>query len=38
MIFAIFILTHVDLINVITFDTLKKCGYTGKLYLIIDNS
>lgn len=35
--FAIFILTHGRPNNVITFDTLKKCGYTGKLYLIIDN-
>lgn len=35
--FAVFILTHGRPDNVITLETLKKCGYTGKLYLIIDN-
>lgn len=35
--FAVFILTHGRPDNVITIETLKKCGYTGKLYLIIDN-
>ena len=35
--FAVFILTHGRPINVITLKTLKKCGYTGKYYIIIDN-
>lgn len=35
--FAIFILTHGRADNVITLDTLKKCGYTGKVFLVIDN-
>lgn len=35
--FAIFILTHGRPDNVITLDTLKKCGYTGKVFLVIDN-
>jgi len=35
--FAVFILTHGRPNNVITLNTLKKCGYTGKVYLIIDN-
>jgi hypothetical protein len=35
--FAVFILTHGRPNNVITLNTLKKCGYTGKTYLIIDN-
>ena len=35
--FAVFILTHGRPDNVITLQTLQKCGYTGKLYLIIDN-
>lgn len=35
--FAIFILSHGRPDNVVTLDTLKKSGYTGKYYIIIDN-
>jgi hypothetical protein len=35
--FAIFILTHGRSNNVITYQSLKRCGYTGKIYLLIDN-
>lgn len=35
--FAVFILTHGRPDNVITLDTLRKAGYTGKTYFIIDN-
>jgi hypothetical protein len=35
--FAVFILTHGRPNNVKTFQTLKKCGYTGQIYFIIDN-
>lgn len=35
--FAVFILTHGRPDNVITYKTLQKCGYTGKLFLIVDN-
>jgi hypothetical protein len=35
--FAIFILTHGRPEKVFTYDVLKKCGYTGKIYLVIDN-
>jgi hypothetical protein len=35
--FAIFILTHGRPDNVITYKTLQKCGYTGKLFFIVDN-
>lgn len=35
--FAVFILTHGRPDNVKTYSTLKKCGYTGKVYFIIDN-
>lgn len=35
--FAVFILTHGRPDNVITLNTLKKCGYTGKIYFIVDN-
>lgn len=35
--FAVFILTHGRADNVITYKTLKKCGYTGPIYLVIDN-
>lgn len=35
--FAVFILTHGRPDNVITLKTLKKCGYTGKIYFIVDN-
>jgi len=35
--FAVFILTHGRPNNVKTFTTLKKCGYTGQIYFIVDN-
>jgi len=35
--FAIFILTHGRPDKVITFDSLRKAGYTGKIVLVIDN-
>lgn len=35
--FAVFILTHGRPDRVITLETLKKCNYTGKWYLVIDN-
>lgn len=35
--FCVFILTHGRADKVHTFNTLKKGGYTGKIYLIIDN-
>lgn len=35
--FAVFILTHGRADNVKTFKTLERCGYTGKVYLVIDN-
>ena len=35
--FAIFILTHGRPKNIKTISALKKHGYTGRLYLIIDN-
>ena len=35
--FAVFILTHGRPDNVITYNTLKRCGYTGETYIITDN-
>lgn len=35
--FAAFILTHGRPDNVKTFETLRKSGYTGRIYLIVDN-
>jgi hypothetical protein len=35
--FAVFILTHGRSENVLTYNTLRKCGYNGKIYLIVDN-
>jgi hypothetical protein len=35
--FAAFILTHGRPDNVKTYDTLRKCGYTGAIYLIVDD-
>lgn len=32
-----FILTHGRPDNVLTYSTLKKCGYNGKIYLVVDN-
>lgn len=35
--FAVFILTHGRPDNIVTLNSLKKAGYTGKIYFIIDN-
>ena len=35
--FAIFILTHGRPTNIKTMATLKECGYTGRLYLVVDD-
>lgn len=35
--FAVFILTHGRPHKVTTYNTLRRCGYTGDIYLIIDN-
>lgn len=35
--FAVFILSHGRADNVLTINTLRKIGYTGKIYIIIDN-
>lgn len=35
--FCIFILTHGRPDNVLTYKTLHKCGYVGKIYFIVDN-
>lgn len=35
--FAVFILTHGRPEKIITVETLKRCGYTGKWYLILDD-
>lgn len=35
--FCVFILTHGRPDNVITYHTLKKCGYTGLIYFVVDN-
>jgi hypothetical protein len=35
--FAVFILTHGRPDNVLTYKTLLKCGYKGKVYFVIDN-
>ena len=35
--FAVFILSHGRADNVKTFKTLKKQGYTGKIYIVIDD-
>ena len=35
--FAIFILSHGRANNMKTIDTLKRCGYTGKWYIVCDN-
>jgi hypothetical protein len=36
--FAAFILTHKRPHKVDTYNTLKRCGYTGKIYIVIDNT
>lgn len=35
--FAVFILTHNRPDRVITYKTLQKCGYTGSVYLVVDD-
>ena len=35
--FAVFILTHGRPDNVLTYQTLQKCNYTGKIFFIVDN-
>lgn len=35
--FAVFILTHGRPDRVVTYQTLRKCGYTGKIYLVVDD-
>ena len=35
--FAVFILTHGRANNVITYATLRKQGYTGQIYLMVDD-
>lgn len=35
--FAVFILTHGRPDRVVTYDTLKRLGYTGKIYIVIDD-
>lgn len=35
--FVAFILTHGRADRVITYETLKKCGYTGRIVLVLDN-
>jgi hypothetical protein len=35
--FAVFILSHGRPNNVKTYSALRKCGYTGKIYILIDN-
>jgi hypothetical protein len=35
--FCVFILTHGRPDNVVTYRTLQKCGYTGRLYFVVDN-
>lgn len=35
--FAVFILTHGRPDNVITYKTLQKCGYNGRLFFVVDN-
>jgi hypothetical protein len=35
--FVIFILSHGRASNVYTIETLRRCGYTGKVVVVIDN-
>lgn len=35
--FAVFILTHGRPDRVTTYNTLRRCGYTGDIYIIVDN-
>jgi hypothetical protein len=36
--FAVFIITHKHPDNQLTWDTLHRCGYSGKIYLVVDNT
>lgn len=36
--FAVFILTHRRADRVYTYDTLRKCGYTGPIFIVIDDA
>ena len=36
--FAIFIITHKHPDKQLTYDTLRNCGYTGKIYLVVDDT
>lgn len=35
--YCVFILTHGRPDNIITYKTLKRCGYTGRIYFVLDN-
>lgn len=35
--FAVFILTHGRADRVVTYQALRKCGYTGRIYLMVDD-
>lgn len=35
--FAVFITTHGRVDRVTTYGTLRRCGYTGKIYIVVDN-
>jgi hypothetical protein len=35
--FAIFILSHGRAGNVVTLDTLQRCGYSGKIFIVVDD-
>ena len=35
--FAVLILSHGRADNVITYKTLQRAGYTGRIYIVIDN-
>jgi hypothetical protein len=36
--FAVFIITHGRPDKQLTYDTLRRCGYNGKIYLVVDNT
>lgn len=35
--FAVFVLTHGRPGRVVTLDTIRRCGYTGRWYMVVDN-
>lgn len=35
--FAVFIITHGRADRVETYDTLRRCGYTGRIFIVVDN-